>query len=62
MSAPALQLDPLRDREWWRAEAIRTRTDWPSILRQRIKVKAWIKAGRPPLSRWMGDMAPEGGT
>ena len=36
MNAPAPQLEPARDREWWRAEARRTKTYWSSILRQRI--------------------------
>jgi hypothetical protein len=48
-----------RDREWWRQEAIRTRTDWSSLLRQRIRVKAWIKAGRPPLAKWMAEMSED---
>jgi hypothetical protein len=59
MTAPAQQLKPLRDRPWWRAEAIRTKTDWSSILRQRIRVLAWIRAGRPPLSKWYADMLSE---
>jgi len=42
-----------RDREWWRQEAIRTKTDWSSLLRQRIRVLAWVRAGRPPLSKWL---------
>jgi hypothetical protein len=41
------------DREWWRQEAIRQRTDWSSLLRQRIRVLAWVRAGRPPLTKWM---------
>jgi hypothetical protein len=47
---------PARDRAWWRAEARRTKTDWSSILRQRIRVLAWVRAGRPPLSNWHADM------
>jgi hypothetical protein len=53
MTASAPLLQPTRDREWWRAEAIRTKTDWSSILRQRIRVLAWIRAGRPPLGQWL---------
>jgi hypothetical protein len=48
--------DPLlkpHDREWWRQEAVRTHTDWSSLLRQRIKVLAWVRAGRPQLSQWI---------
>ena len=45
-------IDLPRDREWWRVEARRTRTDWSSLLRQRIRVLAWAKAGRPPLAKW----------
>jgi hypothetical protein len=48
--------DRARDRAWWRAEARRTKTDWSSILRQRIRVLAWVRAGRPPLSNWHADM------
>jgi hypothetical protein len=36
-----------RDREWWRAEARRCGTDWSTLLRQRIRVLAWVRAGRP---------------
>jgi hypothetical protein len=43
----------IRDRGWWRIEARRTRTDWSSILRQRIRVLWWVRAGRPPLSEWV---------
>jgi hypothetical protein len=39
-----------RTREWWTAEARRTGTDWPAILRQRTKVRGWVRAGRPPIS------------
>ena len=41
------------------AEAIRTKTDWSSVLRQRIRVLAWVRAGRPPLSKWHADMMSE---
>jgi hypothetical protein len=44
---------PACDRDWWRAEARRCGTDMSSLLRQRIKVLAWVRAGRPPLSEWM---------
>ena len=59
MTASAPLLQPPRDREWWRAEAIRTETDWSSLLRQRIRVLAWVRAGRPPLSKWHADMMSE---
>ena len=42
-----------RDREWWRKQSIRDRTDWSSLLRQRIRVKSWLKAGAPPLAQWV---------
>jgi hypothetical protein len=44
---------PPRSRAWWRIEARRTRTDWSSLLRQRIRVLAWVRAGRPPLAQWI---------
>jgi hypothetical protein len=40
------------DRQWWLAEAKRTRTDWSSLHRQRLRVLMWIRAGRPPLNDW----------
>jgi hypothetical protein len=46
-------------REWWRDEARRTRTDWSSLLRQRIRVLNWVRAGRPPLSKWHAE-TPKG--
>ena len=46
-----------RDRAWWRGEARRSRTDWSSLLRQRIKVLAWVRAGRPPLGQWHGSIS-----
>jgi hypothetical protein len=53
-SAISVVIPVLRhDREWWRAEAVRTRTDWSSLLRQRIRVLAWVYAGRPPLAQWV---------
>ena len=60
MTASAQQLEPPRDHEWWRAEAIRTKTDWSSLLRQRIRVLAWVRAGTPPLSKWHADMMSGG--
>jgi len=45
------------DREWWRREAERTRTDWNSLLRQRTKARAYAKAGRPPLAAWLKSLA-----
>lgn len=42
-----------RDRSWWREESRRQCTDMSSLLRQRIKVLAWVRAGRPPLAQWM---------
>lgn len=60
MTAPVVTtttaVDVTHDREWWRAEATRTRTDWSSLLRQRIRVLYWVRAGRPPLSKWHADM------
>jgi hypothetical protein len=56
------QPEPARDRECWRAEAILSRTDWSSILRQRIRVLAWVRAGRPPLSKWHAGNASEDGS
>jgi hypothetical protein len=50
-------MSTLPDRE----EARRCRTDWSSLLRQRIRVLAWVRAGRP-LSKWRADMASEDGT
>lgn len=41
------------DRAWWRIEARRTRTDWSSILRQRIRALWWVRAGRLPLAEWL---------
>ena len=53
--APGDASDPVhRDRAWWRGEARRSRTDWSSLLRQRVTVLAWVRAGRPPLGRWQG--------
>jgi hypothetical protein len=52
MTAPAPQFEH-HDRDWWRQEAIRTQVDWSSLLRQRIKVLAWVRAGRPPLAQWI---------
>jgi len=53
LTSTAQQLQPARDRGWWRQDSIRCRTDWSSILRQRIRVLAWVRAGRPPLAQWM---------
>ena len=56
-TAPGDASDPVhRDRAWWRGEARRSRTDWSSLLRQRIKVLAWVRAGRPPLAQWNRSM------
>jgi hypothetical protein len=49
----AVPIDAAHDREWWRAEARRCRTDWSSLLRQRIRALAWVRAGMPPLSQWL---------
>ena len=59
VSTFATKPEPPHDRAWWRAEAIRTKTDWSSLLRQRIRVLAWVRAGRPPLSKWHADMTSE---
>jgi hypothetical protein len=37
---------PIRDRAFWRIEARRSHTDWSSLLRQRIRVRAWVKRRR----------------
>jgi hypothetical protein len=47
------------DREWWRAEALRTRADWSRLLRQRVRVLAWVHAGRPPLAQWIKTTGPQ---
>lgn len=39
-----------RSREWWREQAKATGTDWSSLLRQRVRVLGWVRAGRPLLS------------
>jgi hypothetical protein len=52
MTTPAQQIEQPHDRAWWRVEARRTRTDWASLLTQRIRVLHWVRAGRPPLSKW----------
>lgn len=41
-------------REQWRDKARRERTTWSDLLRQRIKVWAWVRAGRPRLREWKG--------
>jgi hypothetical protein len=53
-STPVVTAAPVahHDRAWWRLEAVRTHTDWSSLLRQRIRVRAWVRAGRPRLSQW----------
>jgi hypothetical protein len=61
INSPERNFRAAHDRAWWRTEAIRTKTDWSSILRQRIRVLAWIRAGRPPLSKWHADMMSEDG-
>lgn len=43
-------------RAWWTAQAKRTRTDWSSLLRQRLRVLAWVRAGRPPWAQFMRQM------
>lgn len=50
-----------RDRAWWRRESVGTGTDWSSLLRQRVRVLAWVRAGRPPIAAWtrqQGELAP----
>jgi hypothetical protein len=56
VTASAPQPEPARDRERWRAEAIRSRTGWAQIRRQRIR----IRAGRPPLSWHAGNASEDG--
>ena len=41
-----------QSREWWLAEAKRTKTDWSALLRQRLRVLAWVRAGRPKWAEW----------
>jgi hypothetical protein len=42
------------DREWWREEAKRTKTDWSSLLRQRILFLWWVREGRQePRAEWL---------
>lgn len=53
---------PTLTRQTGGIEAIRSRTDWSSILRQRIRVLAWVRAGRPPLSKWHAGNASEDGS
>lgn len=50
-----------RDREWWGREAVRTKTDWSSLLRQRIRVLGWVRAGRPSISEYMRTRRLAGG-
>jgi hypothetical protein len=40
------ELDP-HDWDWWRQEALRTRTDWLSLAGQRLRVLQWVRDGRP---------------
>jgi len=42
----------IQSRAWWHVEAKRVGTDWSSLLRQRLRVLQWVRAGRPPLARW----------
>lgn len=41
------------DRVWWIGEAKRARTDWSSLLRQRLRVRQWVRDGRPPIGQWL---------
>lgn len=50
-----------RSRAWWREHARITSTDWSSLLRQRVKVLGWVRAGRPPLSEYMRTRRLAGG-
>ena len=36
--------EPKRDREWWRAEAVRCGTDWSALLLQRLRVLHSVSA------------------
>jgi hypothetical protein len=40
------------DREWWRGESRRIGTDWSTLVRQRIRVLWWVRAGRLRFSEW----------
>lgn len=42
-----------KPRAWWRGEAGRMATTMSALLRQRVRVRWWINAGRPPLSAWL---------
>jgi hypothetical protein len=53
--------EPPRNRDWWKLEALRTRTDWFSLMRQRMRVLAWLEAGRPPLSKWIAQQKNNNG-
>jgi hypothetical protein len=62
VTAPVITSDVTathHDRTWWRAEAIRTRTDMSSLLRQRIRVRHWVNAGRPPMAEWTRAISSE---
>ena len=50
--ARAREIEVGRSREWWTGRARETGTDWSSLLRQRLRVKDWVRAGRPPLAEW----------
>jgi hypothetical protein len=41
------------DRAWWLEEAKRRKTDWSSLLRQRLRVMQWVRDGRPPMAQWV---------
>jgi hypothetical protein len=41
-----------QNRAFWHEEARRRRTDMSSLLRQRIRARAWVNAGRPPIAAW----------
>jgi len=50
--AEEAELDP-HDRAWWAAQARRDKTDWSSLLRQRLRVRQWVRDGRPPIGQWL---------
>ena len=63
MTAPAPQPEPARDREYWRAPkpSAAAPTGHPSCA-SASSVLAWVRAGRPPLSKWHAGNASEDGS
>jgi hypothetical protein len=53
--ARAREIEVGRSREWWRKHSQEIGTDWSTLLRQRLRVLWWVRAGRPPISDWQKD-------